>query len=103
LAKREEVTREWRKLHNGELIDLYYSPNTVRLINSRVRWAGHVARMGSGEVYIEFWWGTLRERDHLGDPDVDGRITLRWIFRKWDVEAWTGSIWFRVGTAGGHL
>jgi len=35
-------------------------------------------------VYIGFWWGNLRERDHLKDPGVDGRITLRWIFRKWD-------------------
>jgi hypothetical protein len=40
--------------------------------------------MGRGEVYTEFWWGNLRERDHLGDPGVDGRIILRWIFRKWD-------------------
>ena len=32
----------------------------------------------------EFWWGNLRERDHWGDPDVDGRIILRWIFRKWE-------------------
>jgi len=32
-----------------------------------------------------FWWGNLRERDHLGNPGVDGRIILRWIFRKWDV------------------
>ena len=31
-----------------------------------------------------FWWGNLRERDHFGDPGVDGRIILRWIFRKWD-------------------
>jgi len=54
-------------------------------------------------VYIEFWWGNLRERDHLDDPDVDGRIILRWIFRKWDVGAWTGSMWIRIGTDGGHL
>jgi len=38
-----------------------------------------------GEVYTEFWRGNLRERDHLEDPGVDGRIILRWIFRKWDV------------------
>jgi hypothetical protein len=38
-----------------------------------------------------FWWGNLRERDHWGDPGVDGMIILRWIFRKWDVEGmdWT--------------
>jgi hypothetical protein len=35
-----------------------------------------------GEVHTEFWWGNLRERDNLEDPDIDGRIILRWIFRK---------------------
>jgi len=35
-------------------------------------------------VHAKFWWGNLRERDHLGDPDVDERIIIRWIFRKWD-------------------
>ena len=38
---------------------------------------------GRGEVYTVFWWGNLRERDHWGDPDADGGIILRWIFRKW--------------------
>jgi len=44
-------------------------------------------------VYTGFWWGNLRERDHLGDPDIDGRIILRWIFRKWGhglIEAGSG-------------
>jgi len=36
-------------------------------------------------MYTGFWWGNLREREHLGDPGIDGRIILRWIFRKWDV------------------
>jgi hypothetical protein len=40
--------------------------------------------MGRGEACTGFWWGNLRERDHWGDPDVDGRIILRRIFRKWD-------------------
>jgi hypothetical protein len=40
---------------------------------------------GSGEAYSGFWWGNLRERDHFGDPGVDGRIILRCIFRKWNV------------------
>ena len=54
--KREKVTRKWRKLHNKELNDLYSSANTVRVIKSRrMRWAGHVARMGRGEAHTEFW------------------------------------------------
>jgi len=56
-----------------------------------------------GEAYTGFWWGNMRERDHLGDSGVDGRITLRWIFRKWDVRVWTGSSWLRIGTGDGHL
>ena len=44
----------------------------------------------------------LRERDYLGDPDVDGSI-IEWIFRKWDVGVWSGSSWLRTGTGGGHL
>jgi len=55
------------------------------------------------EAYTEFRWGNLRVRDHLGDPGVEGMIILRWIFRKWDVELWTGSSWLRVGTGGGLL
>ena len=81
--KRDGVTGEWRKLHNEELSDLYSLHNIVRVVKSRrMRWAGHVARMGRGEVCTGFWWGNLRERDHWGDPDVDGRIILRCIFRK---------------------
>ena len=45
----------------------------------------------------------MKERDHMGDPGVDGWIILRWVFRKWDVGPWTGSIWLKIGTAGGHV
>ena len=68
-----------------------------------MRWAGHVACVGKAEVYTGFWWGNLREGDHLVDPDVVGRIILRWIFRKCDVGVWTESSWFRVGKRGRHL
>ena len=50
---------------------------------------------------MDRWWGNLRERDHWGDPDADGRIILRWIFRKWDEGVWTGLIWLRIWTGGG--
>jgi hypothetical protein len=64
---------EWRKLHNEKLNDLYSSPNIVRVIKSRrMGWEGHVARTGERKGDAAFLWRHLRERDHLGDPDVDG-------------------------------
>jgi len=52
--KRDEVTEEWRKLHNEELNDLYSLPNIVRVVKSRrMRWAGHVARIGAGERGVQ--------------------------------------------------
>jgi len=47
--------------------------------------------------------GKPEGRYRLEDPGINGRIVLRWIFRKWDVGVWTGSNWFRIGTGGGHL
>jgi len=56
--------------------------------------------MGRVMVYTG---GNLRERANLEDPGVDGRMILIWIFGKWDVVAWTGLIWLRIVTGGGHL
>jgi hypothetical protein len=102
--KRDEVIGKWRKLHNEELNDLYSLPNIVRLTKSRImRWAGHVARMGKGKGVYRILVRRPGKRDHWGDPGVDGRIILRWIFRKWDRGVWTGLIWLRIGTVGGYL
>jgi hypothetical protein len=95
---------EFRKLHNEELNGLYSLPNIMQVIKSRrMRWDGHVTRMGKGELCTGFWCGSLRERDRWGDPGVDGRIILGWIFRKWDVGVRSGLGWLRIGTVGGRL
>ena len=83
---RDEITGEWRRFHNEELNDLYSSPNIVWVIKPRrIRWAGHVARMGEERECIGSWCGNRRERDHWGDLGVDGWIILGWISRRWDV------------------
>jgi hypothetical protein len=76
--KREE-DGSWRKLHDDELHSLYSSPNIVRVIKSRrMRWAGHVACMGRGDVFTGFWLVNPKVRDHWEDLGVGGSITLRW-------------------------
>jgi len=83
------MTGYGRTLHHSEntfyeVCNLHPSPDVIRVIKSRImRLAGHVARMGTGEVHVRFWWGNLKERDHLKDLGVDGRITLKWMFNKW--------------------
>jgi hypothetical protein len=65
--KRDEVTGEWRKLHNEELNDLYSLPHIVRVVKSRrMRWAGHVARMGEGRGVHRVLVGKLEGRRPLG-------------------------------------
>ena len=69
----------------------------------RIRCVGHVAHMGEKRGIHRVLVGKPEGKNHLGDPGIDGRIILRWIFRKWDVVVWSGSSWLRIGTEGGHL
>jgi hypothetical protein len=76
--KRVVVTGEWRKLHNKEFRDLYFSPSIIRIFKPRrIRWAGNVARIGRRGTLIDYWWESQKERDHLKDSDVGGWIILR--------------------------
>jgi hypothetical protein len=59
--------------------------------------------MGEGRCVYRFLVGKPEERDHWGDPGVDGRIMLGWIFKKWDVGVRTGLGWLRIEIRGGRL
>jgi hypothetical protein len=80
--KRHEVTVEWRRLHNKEVYNPYPSPSIIRIIElRRMRWEGHIARMGRREVHTGVWWGGLKERDHLEDLRIYEWIIFKCILK----------------------
>jgi hypothetical protein len=79
----DEGTGQWKKLHSGELHNLYSSPDIIRQVKlRRMRWVGHVACMERGETCTGFWWESPRERGSLKDQGVDGRIGSNWTLER---------------------
>ena len=102
--KRDEVTEEWRKLHNEELNDLYCSPNIFRVVKSRrMRWVGHVARMEERRGVYRVLVGKPERKRPLGIPRRRWEDNIKIDLEEVRCGLWTGSSWHRIGAGGGHL
>jgi hypothetical protein len=101
--KRDEVIGEWRRLHIEERNDLYSSPNIIQVIKSRrIRWTGHVARMGEGRGAYRILVGRPEGRRPLERPRHKEEDNIKMDLQEvgWDGMAWPGLIWLRTGTGG---
>ena len=102
--KTDDVAGDWRKLHNEELNDLYFSPNIVLVIKSRrMIWTGHVARMEESRGVYRVLVGKPYGKRQLGRSRLRWEDNIKMNLQEVVWGVWNGFVWFRIETIGGHL